>query len=193
MGRRNRNQSRRPRDTGGQWFEEVFTFSVAIGKSLSLTIANTLSSLPPNRSFKITSIEVEACPDVIPSAVSVSVTEATQITNTSGTLVLGSIPRRVTVRAPRSQDWVYHTPHDAWQYGIVDAVCLGTRTGSIRGVIKVRVLLHPELLAPTCPSRHLTVDADGTCGQRVYDLVSSASGSSFECASGGSIRRNSVI
>lgn len=162
MPSKRQRRARRRGSSGVQWFQEVFTFSVTIGQSLALTIGNTLSSLPPNRSFKIASISVEVCPDVIPAAVSVSVSEATQITNTSGTVVLGSIPRRITVRSPRSQDWVYHTQTDPWQYGIVDAVCLGTRTGTLRGVVKVKVLLHPELLSPTCPTVHLTSEDSGS-------------------------------
>lgn len=152
--RRNVRRRRRFRPRK-QHFIERFSFSLITGNSQSLTIANSLSSLPPNRAFRVMRISVDCTTENVGScALSVTISEATQILNTSTTRPIGSNGRRISVFTPRTSDYVFHSVTDTWQYGILEAICLhsGTTGSRISGIVSVLVYLQPEQLAPTCPS-----------------------------------------
>lgn len=114
-------------------------------------------------------IAVEASPGYIPAtssnaasycpvAVNVQITEATASVATSKTIVISNVPRTIRTFYPASQDWLSFALNDTTQFGIVEAVCLGPpgQTAYVRGVIRVVVLLQPEVLTPTCPTLVLT-------------------------------------
>lgn len=156
--RPNRRLRRRTRRPTYQHYNEIFSFSLAVGSSQSLTIANSLSSLPPNRAFKILWIKAEVCASTpAVTALSVTISEATQYLNTSRTSVLGPNRVTVTVRSPPSADFVYHPSTDTWQYGLLEAVCLHSSSTSafVSGIVTVKIRFQPEFLSPTCPTIHL--------------------------------------
>lgn len=159
--RRRARKNTRPAYPRSEKYTELFSFSCNAGSSLSLT-TTTLSSLPPNRAFRIARISVQAVSSVAAScAIVVSVTEAANVLNTSRTLVLTPNNRTsISVLSP-NDDFVSHTVQDAWQYGILEVICLhkGAQTAAYAcGIVRVEVHFMNEQLPPACPSIHLDSD-----------------------------------
>lgn len=148
-------------------YTEAFTFSVTMGTSSSLT-TELLVGLPPNRPWRVQSISVTAttayappttsagADSIVPSAIQLIACEATNFVAASRTVMLGTNPRTVTVRTPSSYDFTQHSSNESWQFGIVEAICVGpvgqSRLAYIRGICYVTVQYSKEILNAGCPS-----------------------------------------
>lgn len=151
-------------------FTELITFSLQLGSSFSLTKA-LLTGLPPRRNWRPISIVAQATAAYIPSssgftgswapsALLLQLTEIAASVSTSHTRILGSNPRTVHCYYPTSQDWLTYALTDEYQFGIVEAICLGNPgvTAYIRGLLRITVAFQPETLTPSCPSAAYETD-----------------------------------
>jgi hypothetical protein len=162
---RNRRSSRRSgRRSNRSFYVETFPFSVTLGTSSSLTRV-LLTGLPPRCNWRpliITASVTQAyIPDSstrsgthVPSGLQIIYAERTALVSTSGLQVLGPNPRNIYCRIPVSADWLSYSLDDTYQWGILEAVCLGNpgETAFIRGVLKIRIALQPEIISPSCPT-----------------------------------------
>lgn len=173
--RRRRRTSRRSTRSGMHYVEAI-PFSIQLGTSSSLTLA-TLPGRPPRCNWRPWLITISATAGYIPdtanragtyapSAIQFIYTETSSYVSTSGVQVLGPQPRTVYCRVPPSSDWLSYGLDSTYQWGVLEAVCLGSpgESAFIRGVIHVHVALQPEIVLAPCPS---------LLSLRQYDLSSS--------------------
>lgn len=178
-----RNRRRRNRRGGRSRMEysESFSFSIEVGKSINITVAN-LANRPPRSNFRPISMTVSAItayipPNVdyshfgafIPSAIQLNFGEtvpgssSTFFSASTGPRVLGMTPSNVTLWYPRSEDWYSYQVNSATRIATIDTVCLGNSSiaAYVRGICHFRVRIGPEVVEPTCPTlQHLESRSD---------------------------------
>lgn len=168
--RRPRRQRRRRRTTA-RMYDEYFTFSLQVGLTAQVTVAN-LSQRPTRSVFRPIFMTVTASGGLVPSTASDSrpgfyAPAALQLAlrNPTGERVAvsrprmsGPIPSSLTVRYPRSGDWYPENNASTDVIADIDAICLGsnslgqTSPSYITGLVHIRVLLGPELVGTSCPT-----------------------------------------
>lgn len=162
---------RRPRRTnrsGRNTIRENFTFSISPGSSSNILVA-TLGNRPPRSNFRPLSFTVSAATAYVPPTSTLPgyyvpaalqlllLTPSGEFCSTSGQQSLGSNPRRLTVRYPRSADWYPYNNVGTDVVAVIDCVCLGTTpsTAVVRGTAQIRLSVSQEVVVPTCPTVHL--------------------------------------
>lgn len=155
--------------------DEFLTFSVALGATQNITIAN-ISTRPSRCNLRPLVLSVTAQTAYIPalpndslggyfapSAISLLLTAGPNGGDTAATSrpqVLGCNPRTVTVRYPKSADWYPYDKSTSTVIARIEAVCLGNPgtnvVGYIRGTLHLRYQFSYEILIASCPSTHLS-------------------------------------
>jgi len=169
--RTNRVLSRRSRPArrnvrgGRNQYRENFTFSITPGFTSNVTVA-TLGNRPPRSNFRPISFSITATTAYVPPTTTLPgyyVPAALQIlfmnpsgeyVSTSGQLALGTNPRRLSVRYPRSADWWPYNNIATDTVAVIDCVCLGTvpQNAVVRGTAQIRLAISQEIIVPTCPT-----------------------------------------
>lgn len=179
------------RGSGAQHLTEYMTFSLQVGTSVKITVAQL--NLPGNRNFQPISIHVtcqtahsKSANDQTPQAFEPAAAQVTlrsteiEYCAASPPVVLGLQPRTIRCNWPRSSRlwWPYN---EAKTSTLVDLniICLSgdyvAKSSYVQGVISLRYRLGPEVLSSTCPIYpHLTSWAGPMVNGIAYDLVNSA-------------------
>lgn len=178
MPNRRRNNQRRGRGRGRKnglqasgSYEEVITFSVEAGNTISVTVA-TLANRPPRSNFRPRSMRVEFA-SFVPGTTSLPATYTPvgfQIEFTPGSSgsvpAAGSVsnirlasttPRVVSIRYPLPSDWYSWDSDPTTLVAQLTAICIGIpgAAGSasyVRGVVTFRIDIQNEISASTCPT-----------------------------------------
>lgn len=164
--RRNRAATRLLGQRTGLQYEEVFTFSVTVGLSTTVT-RDTLASLPAATAFRPMRWIVESLQAYVPAtttlpgyycpaAIQCAILEGTAESQQSPLRLCASAITRIVV-VPRP-DYPWFDPGIAGTVGLlrISAVCIGPPasgvTSFLRGVVRCIVGLQPETSATSCPT-----------------------------------------
>lgn len=188
--RRGRGRQRVNRAPARQQLSEVFRFDVQAGADLMVT--PKMLSIAQNRCWRPMSFSIEALGGyvqiganggdvpgaIVPVAVQLDLCDpSTHYVASSGVRVIGAVPRRVTIRYPRSGDWYEPTFAANGKIAVISGICLGAVNNSgsqqarIRGVATFVVRYGREAVSNQCPAPTLYSSDDIS-----DDLASSFSG-----------------
>lgn len=162
---RRQTRSRRSHPSGRNIYRENFTFSITPGATSNITVA-TLANRPPRSNFRPQSLTLTALTAYVPPSAATPgyfvpaalqilyLTPSGEYCATSGQQLLGTTPRRITVRYPRSSDWWPYNNSSTDVVATIDCVCLGTTPTNavVRGTAQMRITISQEVVAPVCPT-----------------------------------------
>lgn len=152
------------------FYYESFTFSLSIGGVTTITVG-TLAERPHRCNFRPLSMKISATGAYVPGTASTPgyyapvgiqawFMEGQAKNATSGIKTLSQNPKTITVRYPRSADWLSYDLDESTGVAQIEAVCIGpagTATGYVRGTVTMKIALQPEIVAAGCP-KFLTDD-----------------------------------
>jgi hypothetical protein len=157
--------------------DEFLTFSVALGATQNINLGS-VSTRPKGCNFRPLVITASATTAYIPATSNDSLagyftpaaldvqlcsgTDGGNVVATSRPQVLGSNPRNVTARYPRSGDWYPYDKPSTTIIARLNAVCLGAPgvsvKGYVRGTLHIRYQYSFEVLTAVCPTHLCDTD-----------------------------------
>lgn len=172
-------------------YEDVIGISQRGGSYSNITIS-TLTGLPQRMNFRPIWMEFRGVGGYVPgtltrpgyyapAAVQMWFSEGDNARSTTSQVIeMSSTPRTVRIYYPRSGDWYSSEADKSAQLAGFEAICPGPPSDAkedfyVRGHIRMRIQLSPEVYPATCPTR-ATYECNGILSQPQH----SASCSSIE-------------
>lgn len=193
MPRRRGRRRNRQKQQQGQRVIEIMTFSIVPGATQVLTKAN-FSSVPVSRAFRVRSVVCDAIgahfykkgdakmgpvSGIWPAWVQMRLYDAAGVraVSTSGPHLVGTVPRRFSLRLPSQEDWIPMEAPASQLVAALDVGCLKKglpESTTVSGILHVHVDIGVEEYNENCPTyQHVgsaCADEDFSAASSIVDV-----------------------